>query len=51
MIFTQRYERKVDPDNTIRFDKLVMQLERAHWRNTLAMRALHSAPGNLVLFS
>src|ERR1022692_4930132 len=36
MIFTQRYERIVYPDNTVRFENLVMQLERAHWRNTLA---------------
>ena len=36
MVFTQRYERTVDGDNTVRFDNLVMQLERAHWRNTLA---------------
>jgi transposase len=36
MIFTQRFERIVYPDNTVRFDNLVMQLERAHWRNTLA---------------
>jgi transposase len=36
MIFTQRYERTVDRDNTVRFNNLVMQLERAHWRHTLA---------------
>jgi hypothetical protein len=36
MVFTQRFERTVYPDNTVRFDNLVMQLERAHWRNTLA---------------
>ena len=36
MIFTQRYERTVDRNNTVRFNNLVMQLERAHWRNTLA---------------
>ena len=36
MIFTQRYERTVDGDNTVRFNNLVMQLERAHWRHTLA---------------
>jgi hypothetical protein len=36
MIFTQRYERTVDRDNTVRFNNLVMQLERAHWRDTLA---------------
>ena len=26
----------VDQDNTVRFHSLVMQLERAHWRHTLA---------------
>jgi porphobilinogen deaminase len=36
MTFTQRYERTVDRDNTVRFNNLVMQLERAHWRDTLA---------------
>jgi len=36
MVFTQRYERTVDRDNTVRFNNLVMQLERAHWRPTLA---------------
>ena len=29
MVFTQRYERTVDRDNTVRFHNLVMQLERA----------------------
>jgi hypothetical protein len=32
MVFTQRYERTVDRDNTARFHNLVMQPERAHWR-------------------
>jgi transposase len=32
MIFTQRYERTVDRDNTVSFNNLVMQLERADWR-------------------
>jgi hypothetical protein len=36
MIFTQRYERTVDQDNTVRFHNLVMQIERAEWRPTLA---------------
>src|SRR6201988_5324918 len=36
MIFTQRYERTVDRDNTVSFNNLVMQLERAEWRPTLA---------------
>ena len=36
MVFTQRFERTVDRDNTVRFDNLVMQLECAHWRHTLA---------------
>lgn len=36
MIFTQRYERTVDRENTVRFHNLVMQIERAEWRPTLA---------------
>ncbi len=36
MIFTQRYERTVDRDNTVSFHNLVMQIERAEWRPTLA---------------
>src|SRR6202050_1111229 len=36
MVFTQRYERTVDRDNTVRFHNLVMQIERAEWRPTLA---------------
>jgi transposase len=36
MVFTQRYERTVDQDNTVRFHNLVMQIERAEWRPTLA---------------
>ena len=36
MIFTQRYERTVDQDNTVRFHNLIMQIERAEWRPTLA---------------
>jgi hypothetical protein len=36
MTFTQRYERTVDQDNTVRFHNLVMQLEPAEWRHTLA---------------
>jgi transposase len=36
MIFTQRYERTVDRDNTVSFRNLVMQLEPAEWRPTLA---------------
>ncbi len=36
LIFTQRYERTVDQDNTVRFRNLVMQIERAEWRPTLA---------------
>ena len=34
MIFTQRYERTVDQDNTVRFHNLIMQIERAEWRPT-----------------
>jgi transposase len=36
MIFTQRYERTVDRDNTVCFNNLVIQIERAEWRPTLA---------------
>jgi hypothetical protein len=36
MVFTQRFERTVDQDNTVRFHNMVMQLERAHWRHTMA---------------
>jgi transposase len=36
LIFTQRYERTVDQDNTVRFHNLVMQIEPAEWRPTLA---------------
>jgi hypothetical protein len=33
---TQRFERTVDRDNTVSFHNLVMQIERAEWRPTLA---------------
>src|ERR1700741_2866705 len=36
MIFTQRFERVVDRDNTVSFHNMVMQIERAEWRPTLA---------------
>jgi hypothetical protein len=36
MTFTQRFERTVDRDNTVRFHNLVMQIERDEWRPTLA---------------
>ena len=36
MVFTQRYERTVDRDNTVRFNNLIMQIERAEWRRTPA---------------
>ena len=36
MIFTQRFERTVDRDNTVRFHNLVMQIEPAEWRATMA---------------
>jgi hypothetical protein len=36
MIFTQRFERTVDRDNTMSFHNLIMQIERAEWRPTLA---------------
>jgi len=47
LIFTQRYERTVDQDDTVRFHNLIMQIERAEWRPTLAgcMVDHPSAPG------
>jgi hypothetical protein len=36
MVFTQRFERTVDRDNTVSFHNLVMQIERAEWRPTMA---------------
>ena len=36
LIFTQRFERTVDRDNTVSFYNVIMQLERAEWRPTLA---------------
>ena len=36
IVFTQRFERTVDRANTVRFDNLFMQIERAKWRATLA---------------
>ena len=36
MVFTQRFERTVDRDNTVRFNNLVLQIERAEWRPTMA---------------
>jgi hypothetical protein len=35
MIFTQRFERTIDQDNTAHFQNLVIQIERAEWRPTL----------------
>src|ERR1700689_4119913 len=36
MIFTQRYERSVNRDNTVSFQNLSLQIERVRWRATLA---------------
>jgi hypothetical protein len=36
MIFTQRFERTVDRGNTVRFNNLFIQIERAEWRPTMA---------------
>lgn len=36
MVFTQLLERTVDRDKTMSSNNLVMQLERAEWRQTLA---------------
>lgn len=36
LIFSQRFERTVDRDNTVSFHNLVMQIEPAEWRGTMA---------------
>src|ERR1017187_5050343 len=36
MISTRPFDRTVDRDNTVRFHNLVMQIEPAEWRPTLA---------------
>jgi transposase len=36
LIFSQRFERTVDRDNTVGFHNLVMQIEPAEWRPTMA---------------
>src|ERR1700689_5773645 len=36
MIFTQRYERTVDRDNTVCFNNLAIQIDKVNWRGTLA---------------
>jgi transposase len=36
LIFTQRFERTVDRDNTVSFQNLVMQIEPVRWRGTMA---------------
>jgi transposase len=36
LIFSQRFERTVDRDNTVSFHNLVMQIEPAEWRPTMA---------------
>jgi hypothetical protein len=36
LIFSQRFERTVDKDNTVSFNNLVMQIEPADWRRTMA---------------
>ena len=36
MIFTQRFERTVDQDNTVSFYNVIMQIEPAVWRGTMA---------------
>lgn len=35
-IFSLQHERVVNRDNTIRFDNRIIQIERVHWRGTLA---------------
>ncbi len=47
MVFTQRFERTVDRDNTVRFRNLVMQIERAESTHSGRMQGHHpSAPGH-----
>lgn len=36
LIFSQRFERTVDRDNTVSFHNLVVQIEPAEWRGTMA---------------
>ena len=36
LIFALQFERTVNRDNTINFQNLILQIERVHWRGTLA---------------
>src|ERR1700688_3279841 len=36
LVFALQFERTVNRDNTVSFYNVIMQLERAHWRHTLA---------------
>ena len=36
LIFSQRFERTVDRDNTVGFNNLILQLEPVEWRGTMA---------------
>src|ERR1019366_9170098 len=36
LIFSLQFERTVNRDNTVSFQKLSLQIERVHWRGTLA---------------
>ena len=36
LIFSQRFERTVDRDNTVSFHNLILQIEPADWRGTMA---------------
>jgi hypothetical protein len=36
LIFSVQTQRTVDQDNTVRFQNLTLQIERVHWRGTLA---------------
>jgi hypothetical protein len=42
MIFTQRYNRTVSQDNTVRFHNPAMQIERAEWRTSLHLKAMEN---------
>lgn len=36
LIFSQRFERTVDMDNTVGFNNLILQLEPVEWRSIMA---------------
>ncbi len=36
LVFSLQFERVVNRDNTVSFENLKLQIERVHWRGTLA---------------